>query len=93
MKVKFIKYHVMFAHDVNDVCELTDSDAKELIESGYAVDASKLSAKELKSPELVDPIEPNTLEEVVENMEDSNSSILKEAVEESKTKPAKQPKK
>jgi hypothetical protein len=25
----------MFAHDVNDVCELTDADAKRLIESGH----------------------------------------------------------
>lgn len=41
MVVKFIKYHVLFAHDVGDVCELTDQDAEQLIESGHVEPVEK----------------------------------------------------
>jgi len=49
MVVKFIKYHVLFAHDVNDVCELTDEDAKRLIESGHVELVEEKPEKPAKS--------------------------------------------
>lgn len=38
----------MFAHDVNDVCELTDEDSKRLLESGHVEEVGKSSGN---SPE------------------------------------------
>lgn len=35
MKVRFVKYHSLFAHDVNDVCELEDVVAERMILSGH----------------------------------------------------------
>ena len=49
MVVKFIKYHVLFAHDVNEVCELTDEDAKRLIESGHVEAVEEKPAKSSKN--------------------------------------------
>lgn len=49
MKVRFIKYHVLFAHDVNEVCELTDEDAKRLIESGHVEAVEEKPEKPAKS--------------------------------------------
>ncbi len=35
--VEFVKFHVMYAHDVGDVVTLRDEDAAELIKGKYAV--------------------------------------------------------
>jgi DNA-binding ferritin-like protein len=48
MVVKFIKYHVLFAHDVNDVCELTDADAERLIASGHVEPVEEKTGKSEK---------------------------------------------
>lgn len=49
MVVRFIVYHPWFAHDVNEVCELTDEDAKRLIESGHVEPVEEKPEKPAKS--------------------------------------------